>query len=255
LEITAYQSGAILEDGTERRPVENEWERLKLAADTFRRQNNPELREINAGLMFRGKVPPRRDHAAFLDEIATFALTHLGELTAEDRAYWPSDLASPVMQAYLRTLYLRKDQYPEWYSNIPAGFVDRPGHGIAAIVAEKSKRKYRPVDELWLVIQCGTRISEMMLDIMGVEDFEAVPSLDGFAFSRVFVLPYTGAYEWQRGKGWRRLTGQSPVADGVPFDAMKAVLADPEWLNDPDRKAHDVAIDCVRQFREGAEET
>ncbi len=90
----------------------------------------------------------------------------------------------------------------------------------------------------------------MMLDIMGVEDFEAVPNLDGCAFSRVFVLAYTGAYEWQKGKRWRRLTGESPVDHGLFSDETKTVLADPGWWND-DRKAHDVAMECVRQLREG----
>jgi hypothetical protein len=36
VEITMYRSGATVEDGTERRPVESEWERLKVAADVFR---------------------------------------------------------------------------------------------------------------------------------------------------------------------------------------------------------------------------
>jgi hypothetical protein len=54
----------------------------------------------------------------------------------------------------------------------------------------------------------------MMLDIMGVEDFEPVPSLECYAFERVFVFAYTGAYEWRRGVGWRRLTGESSVGQG-----------------------------------------
>jgi hypothetical protein len=239
LEVTVYNSGAMVEDGTERRPVESEWERLKTAADTFRAQN-PDLRDISIGLMFKGMVPPRREHAAFIDEIASFA-RGVAELSPQDRTYWPPSFPSPLMQSYLRTLYLRKDPYADWYSDLAGGYVARPGPAIAAIVAQKSTAQFRPADELWLAIQCGTRISEMILDITGVEDFEAVPSLNPYAFDRVFVFAYTGAYEWRRNAGWRRLDGEPVVRNGPSFDELKAVLTDPEWLADPDGKAMRVA--------------
>jgi hypothetical protein len=35
---------------------------------------------------------------------------------------------------------------------------------------------------------------------------------------------------------------------------MKAVLADPEWWDDPDKKAHDVAMGCVRDFEKSRNE-
>jgi len=113
------------------------------------------------------------------------------------------------MSRFLRTIYLRKDRFAEWHSNLIAGYVARPDRKISGIVAEKSDTRFRPADELWLVIQCGTRISEMMLDLTGVADFAQVPSLESYVFSRVFVLAWTGAYEWQRGAGWRQLTGES----------------------------------------------
>jgi len=56
VEVTMYRSGATVEDGNERRPVESEWERLKTAADAFRTQR-PELRVINVELMFKDMVP------------------------------------------------------------------------------------------------------------------------------------------------------------------------------------------------------
>jgi hypothetical protein len=57
VEITMYRSGDTVEDGMGRRQVENEWELLKAAADRFR-DENPELRDINAGLMFAASVVP-----------------------------------------------------------------------------------------------------------------------------------------------------------------------------------------------------
>jgi hypothetical protein len=253
VEITEFSSHDVLADGSLRRAVEDEWERLQATAAAFRLQH-PELIEVSVGLMFKGRVPPRRDHPAFLDEVAAFVRLRLAGLTSTNQEYWPSDFSSSLMQAYLRTICLRKDRHAEWYANLSAGFVAQPGHRIAEIVAGKSTTAFRPADELWLVIQCGMHISDMMLDLNGVEDFEAVPSLEGFVFSRVFVLAYTGAYEWQKGNGWRRLTGESPIDHGLFSEGTEMVLADPEWWNDPDRKAHDVAMECVRQLREGAEE-
>jgi hypothetical protein len=130
-------------------------------------------------------------------------------------------------------------------------YVARPDGTIAAI-AEKSVRRFRPADELWLAIQCGTHLG-MMLDIMGVEDFASVPSLDAYAYSKVFVLAYTGAYEWRRGAGWRKLTGERTQGHGSSFDELKGVLNDPEWLEDPNGKAMKVAMEVLREMRGNGE--
>ena len=249
VEITMYRSGATVEDGTGRRQVENEWELLKVASDRFR-GDHPDFRDINVGLMFAASVPPRRQHAEFIAEIAAFVRDHATELSSNDLTFWPPSFASPLMRTFLRTLYLRTDRFAEWHSNLAGGYVARPDQAIAAIVAEKSGKRFRPSDELWLAIQCGTRISEMMLDIMGVDDFNSVPSLEPYVFSRVFVLAFTGAYEWQRGVGWRKLAGESAPSQRPSFDELKGVLNDPEWLADPDAKAMKVAAETLREMRQ-----
>jgi hypothetical protein len=248
IEITAYQSGATVDGGTERRKVESEWDILQRATDAFRSER-PELRNINVGLMFIGPVPPRRQHAEFMEEIAAFIRDHAADLTSEDSTFWPPSFSTALMRAYLRTLYLRVDQYAVWHSNLAGGFVARPDATIAAIVAEKSAKRFRPADELWLVIQSSARVSEMLLDILGVEDFSSVPTLDPFVFSRVFVLAVTGAYEWRKGAGWRKLTGENAEGHGPSFDELKGVLNDPEWLSDPNGKAIKVAMECLREMR------
>jgi len=249
VEMTMYQSGATVEDGRGRRQVESEWDRLKAAGEAFRR-DRPDLADVKVGLMFRASVPPPRQHAAFLEEIAAFVRGHASKLNDKDLECWPLSFSTPLMQTYLRTLYLRKDRFAEWYTNLTGGFVARPDQTIAQIVAEKSAKQFRPVDELWLAIQCSTRISEMMLELTGVEDFDSVPSLEYYAFSRVFVFTFTGAYEWRKGGSWRKLTGDSPAAQGPSFDDLKNVLSDPEWLDDPDGKAMRVATECLREKNE-----
>jgi len=181
------------------------------ASDAFRAAR-PDLRDINAGLMFRGPVPPRRLHLDFMDEIAAFIRARRGDLTSNEMEYWPPSFSGPLMCEYLRTLYLRIDRFAVWHSNMAGGFVARPDSTIADIVAEKSRKRFRPVDEQWLVIQSSDLISEMLSTILGVDDFDAVPTLDAFAFSRVFVLAFDGTYQWKRGHGWLQLIGSSAAA-------------------------------------------
>ena len=249
VEVTMYRSGDVIEGGTGRRQVENEWELLKAAADGYR-EANPEFRNISVGLMFAGPVPPKRRHAEFIAEIAAFVSEQASELSLESQTFWPQSFTSPLMRQFLRTLFLRHDQYAEWYSSVAVGYVARPGQIIADIVAEKSGKKFHPADEQWLVIQCGTRISETVLDLTGVGDFTSVPSLDGSPFSRVIVLANTGSYEWQRTSGWRQLIGQNTTNPGPTFAKLKSVLDDPEWLANPDDKASEVAEETLREIRQ-----
>jgi hypothetical protein len=248
IEITMYRSDDTVEDGTGRRQVENEWELLKIAADRFRNDNR-EFHDINVGLTFTASVPPRTQHAEFIAEITSFVRAHVSELSSQSLTFWPANFAAPLMRTFLRTLSLRTGPFAEWHSNLVAGYVARPDRKIAAIVAGKSGKSFRPADELWLAIQCGTRVSEMMLDLTGVADFGSVPSLESYVFTRVFVLAWTGAYEWRRGAGWRQLTGEITESHGSSFDELKTVLGDREWLDDPDAKAMEVATETLREIR------
>jgi hypothetical protein len=82
-----------------------------------------------------------------------------------------------------------------------------------------------------------------------------VPDLNPFVFSRVFVLTYTGSYEWRRGGGWRKLAGESIGGESPSFDKFKSVLNDPEWLANPDRKATEAALECLREVRKATDKS
>ena len=101
-------------------------ELLKAASDAFRSQHS-DLRNINVGLMFKDTVPPRRQHAAFLEEIASFVRGRAAELTSHDLECWPPSFPTPLMRAFLCTLYIRQDPFAEWHSNLAAGYVGLPG--------------------------------------------------------------------------------------------------------------------------------
>jgi hypothetical protein len=210
VEVTMYSSTDTVAGGHRRRQVESEWDKL-LAAARAHCSTRPELHDINVGLMFSGPVPPRRLHVDFIKEVADFIVAHRHELRSEEVEYWPPIIATSLMAEYIQVLYLRVDQYAVWYSNLTGGCVATPATStVADIVAEKDTKSFRPADELWLAIQCSTRISETFLPI-GADDFDMVPPLDGFRFSRVFVLTFLGVFEWKAGEGWRKLTGEPEV--------------------------------------------
>jgi len=207
VEMTAYPSEEVIEGKVKRRAAESEWERLKAAAKGFWSQYD-DLRNVNVGVMFKGRVPGRRDHRAFIEEVAAVVRQHLGKLRPEKQNFFPS-ASSPLMHRYLERLVLRTNRYAEWYSSLSGGYLARPDESnISDIVKNKSKKEFRPTDELWLVINCGTRMSEMTLELDGVEDFRPIVGLDRSKFDRIFVLTYLAAYEWSRTTDWRQLCGE-----------------------------------------------
>jgi hypothetical protein len=213
VEVTMYRSGDTVEGGSERRQAEAEWAKHFLPASDAFRSGRPELRDVNVGLMLKGPVPPRRLHADFMEEIAAFIRAHRNDLKTSNIDYWRQDFSTPLMGDFLQTVYLRIDPHAVWHSSLAAGFVATPATStVADIVASKSGMQFHPADELWLAIQCGTLISETLLPIVGVADFDSVPPLDGFLFSRVFVLTYLGVFQWKRGDRWRKLTGRADAA-------------------------------------------
>jgi hypothetical protein len=198
--------------GSERRQPEAEWARFLSASDAFRSER-PELRDVNVGLMLKGPVPPRRLQAQFMEEIAAFIQANRNDLKTSDVDYWHWNFSTLLIQDYLQTLYLRIDRNAVWHSSLAAGFVATPATStVADIAAAKSGKHFRPAGELWLAIQCSPLISETLLPIFGIEDFDNVPRLDGFLFSRVFVMTYLGVYSWKRGDRWRKLTGHTDAA-------------------------------------------
>src|SRR5262249_46940125 len=153
-----------------RRAAESGWDLLKAAAQEFWSQHD-DLRAVNVGVMFKGRVPRRRDHHAFIEEVAAGVRHHIAKIRPEKQSFFPS-ASSPLMHRYLERLVLRTGPYAEWYSSLSGGYLARPDESnISDIVKGKSRKEFRPTDELWLVIDHGSHMSEMTLEVDGVEDF------------------------------------------------------------------------------------
>ena len=75
IEVTMFQSGASVEGSdANRRQAEAEWQNLEAAANAYRAVNT-DVKEINVILDFSGALPARRQHQAFVNEIASFIRT------------------------------------------------------------------------------------------------------------------------------------------------------------------------------------
>ena len=210
IEITAFQSGTRTDDGVDLRKVEAEWQKFEVLSQEFR-QARPLFEQLDVGLFFKGSMPPRRDYAAFMEEISGFAQVHCAELGLKGMDYRANAFSSPLMTRYLNTLHLKPSKYPQWFSNVSGGgWVGAPDAALTDIVCRKAKKEYRQTDELWLAIQCNPRTSEMMLPLEGAADFNYVPGLEAalFAsgFSKVFVVTYGGGtFEWDNADSWRKM--------------------------------------------------
>ena len=201
VEVRMYQSGTTVGAGFGQRQVESAWESLQLASREFRAAQ-ADISNVSVGLMFKDVAPARKEHQAFMEEIAAFIRSHADAITSESTAFWPHQFSLPLMMKYLCTLYLRTCDFAEWYTNITAGWAARPDSTLGDIVSEKAAKTYRPSDELWLIVQCSHRISETVLPLGGVADLNMVPVQNG-PFSKLYLLSMHGAFEWEQSSGWK----------------------------------------------------
>ena len=104
------------------------------------------------------------------------------------------------------------------------------------------------------MIQCSYRISETLLAINGVDDFNAVPdllpALQASPFVKAYVLTATGLFQWSTATGWDEITpADPPQRERSSFEEFQAILHDPEWLVDPEGRAAREVEQCLREFR------
>jgi len=231
IEVTMYQSGTTVGGQFGQRQVEGEWEYLQQASREFRAAR-ADISNVSVGLMFNDVAPARKGHRVFMEEIAAFIRSHADTITSDFTAFWSHQFTLPLMRKYLRTLYLRKCDFAEWYTNITAGWVARPPNSaLADIVSEKAAKTYRHSDELWLIVQCSNHISEIVLPLGCTVDLNTIP-VQRRTFSRVYFFSTRGSFEWEQSSGWKAL-GPEKKVEGPTFDELKGYLANRDLLDDP----------------------
>lgn len=250
VEVTMYQSGTTVGGRFGQRQVESEWESLQLASRQFQIEQT-DISNVSVGLMFYGAAPARKEHQAFMHEIAAFIRSHPDALAPVSTQFWSHQFTQPLMKKYLRRLYLRTCEFAEWYTNLTAGWVARPDSTLADIVGEKARKVYRPSDELWLVIQCSHRISETVLPLGGVADLNQL-SLQTGPFSKIYLLSLLhGSFEWGQSVGWKALEPARKLVRETTFEELEGYLNNQKLLDDPLGWQEQEIRKILKEIREG----
>jgi hypothetical protein len=193
IEVTMFRSNESRGDHS-RRSVEASWEELK-------KLWGERERNISVLLRFIANTPTRRELRGFLEEIVMFIETNKDIISGRYQLFWRYTFSSPLMSKYLWAIGLAKYDQGSFDSNLTAGFlVPRPAETIAAIVSGKSGKKFRAVNELWLVIHSSGRPSEMVLPINGASELDTCPRLQEVleicCFSKLFIFTALGLLGW-----------------------------------------------------------
>ena len=169
IEVTMFQSKERRGDHC-KRLVEAAWEelgRLWCSLDC----------DISVLLRFINAIPAQQERLDFLKEIVMFIGSKRSVISDRFQLFWRDEFSFPLMSKYLWAIGLAQYDHGSFNSNLTAGFLDpRPAETIATIVSRKSGKKFRDVNELWLVIYSSGRPSEMVLPINGVSELDTCPS-------------------------------------------------------------------------------
>jgi hypothetical protein len=143
VEVTMYQSGTTVGSaGFKRRQVEAARESLQLASCKFRKAQ-PDISNVDVGLMFKNVAPARGEQQQFMEEIAAFIRSQ--DIRSERTRFLSHEFASPLMKKYLHTLVLNKSEFAEWHSNITAGWV--AGVPASILLRSSPKRQHGLIDQ------------------------------------------------------------------------------------------------------------
>lgn len=205
VEVTMYQSGATVA-GLPKRAIEAEWEEFEKSCQLFQREHS-ELTCVYILFRFKEEIPHRPERDTFFREVLEFVRSVGHRIGNEYVDFWRDEITSPLMKKHLKDIVLRRCERGEWDSNTTVGFIGGAAETISRIVAKKSSKRYRPADDLWLVIQCSHRPSEMILATGGVTELNASSdlheSLAASPFSRVYAFTAMGLLQWDRiGDEW-----------------------------------------------------
>lgn len=209
IELTEhYASDKDDHNGRPRQAVETQWELLREAIMN-RVWKDDYLRKTDGILEFKKlELPPRRQFSSFIDELIRLSKimlsSHCEHAVIDEKTY-------PVLFEYLRSMNLKPAGcYISWNWNYDSGWVGLTEQELMATIKRKTKLadKYKSsVDEMWLVVIEGHRISQGMglfLD-QHLNQFEEVNQLLSTSrFNSVFIYQYMHnvIYQWP---GWTKI--------------------------------------------------
>lgn len=208
VEVTGFHSAATGDGGHARRAVEEEWDALRETISNARPEH-PELDSLDCQLMFKGLlVPRRRDHVRFAEELIVLVQGLAGQVT-KARTVFRNLEGFALLGKYLRGVVLsRPGCYMTWDWDKNAAFVGMNEAELSRTVSPKLQRpRPRDVDENWLLVVSGHRLSQSM-GVPHIEQFRAYVCLNkalaNGPYDAVYVFEYmlSRILRWRHGDDW-----------------------------------------------------
>lgn len=221
IEVTEYHSMRKGGSGYAWRAVEEEWRHIR---DVFinERKRYPELNDVHGFLVFRElEMPPGKRHNQFVTELLEFGISQHRTLTEERSCFrsFPSEF--PLLNKYLKNIYLQNvNCYMTWDRN-SAAFVGISEEELEECVSNKlEKPRPQQITENWLLIVSGTAMSQQiaLTPCKKFNDFAGLNTrLKTSPFDKVFFFEYVlhRVLCWSPKKHWEEakpaVTARGPV--------------------------------------------
>ena len=208
IELTDFHSDLKGENGKPRRAVEEAW---RLIQGTIMEEVNKcnKLKETFGELFFKKlELPPKSKHKIFTDELIKLSLEMI------DSGYKKINPGGnyPLLNKYLEEFHLEKAGcYITWKWNYNVSFVGitetRLINATKSKIEKVVKYKEKNVDELWLLIVSGDRLSQAMgLNLSyKLNTFDQLNNLLRHSgYNKIFIYQYMFdvIYEWP---GWVKI--------------------------------------------------
>ncbi|MFP4029470.1 MAG: hypothetical protein ACLFWL_16920 [Candidatus Brocadiia bacterium] len=211
VEHTEFHSDATDADGRPRRATEEDWKALRQMIRD-QRDGQPELDNVLCRIQFRRfRVPRRRNHAAFANELVDFIYERLQELTAEGVFYDYFD-GYPLLKKYVSFVQLGSiDFYVDWEWLNGAAFVGLTEDELSGAIDPKLDVDRPPdVDENWLLVVCGLNLSQDPGNpsVSEMNDYtELNRDLADGPYDRIYFYErmHSQILQWSNESGWRAI--------------------------------------------------
>lgn len=206
VEVTEFHSNAKGEKGRPRRAIEEAWSVLQ---ETIMEQvgKHGKLQESN-GLLFFDKLelPEKSEYKEFTDELIRLSVEMIDSglrETTPGKEY-------PLLNRYLKKLFLEKaGVYILWGWNHDVASVGLSESELLKAINPKLRADYKDhkIDELWLLIISGYRLSQAMGIILfyKLSNYNELNRLLRLSkYSKVYIYQYmlNSIYEWP---GWVKI--------------------------------------------------
>lgn len=209
IEETTYYRKQRLDELQPRQANENAWLDLQMVIEKARRVHS-ELYEVHGVIRFRDfALPSSKEYGPFANDLVEFTMNMLCGFSSDRKRYKMFDEQYPLLNKYVEYLELQQVKcymFWDWSHNAECvGLQEEELRGI--IQAKIDKHVQSQVDENWLLITSGTRLSQQMgyLFVKKMNKYTSVCDLlNDCPFNKVYIYDYTRSkvFLWTLDGGW-----------------------------------------------------